>query len=180
MSAEIRRLLSPEAVSDLLAYGEEEATHALTRQDRDQYQFWQGWNAALQRLAAPAPQLEEMKDDHARGRSGATDSATGSPRSPHPDGSPQQTMADAAEMLWIVLANVSEGDWTKQTPDWQEAAARRRDNYFAALKSGAVALPIAVDPVVERGTEGLRAHPLESSALTSLAAPAQEDEPPDA
>jgi hypothetical protein len=44
-------------------------------------------------------------------------------------------MVDAAEMLWVVLANVSGGDWTKQTPEWQEAAARWRDNYFAALKA---------------------------------------------
>jgi hypothetical protein len=43
-------------------------------------------------------------------------------------------MADAAEMLWVVLANVSGGDWTQQSPEWQEAAARWRDNYFAALK----------------------------------------------
>jgi hypothetical protein len=42
-------------------------------------------------------------------------------------------MQDAAEMLWVVLANVSGGDWSKQTPEWQEAAARWRDNYFAAL-----------------------------------------------
>jgi arylsulfatase A-like enzyme len=42
-------------------------------------------------------------------------------------------MADAAEMLWVVLANVSGGDWTKQSAEWQEAAARWRDNYFAAL-----------------------------------------------
>jgi hypothetical protein len=41
---------------------------------------------------------------------------------------------DAAEMLWVVLANVSGGDWKKQTPEWQEAAARWRDNYFAAVK----------------------------------------------
>jgi len=44
-------------------------------------------------------------------------------------------MADAAEMLWIVLANVSGGDWTKQTPEWQEAAARWRDNHYKALKA---------------------------------------------
>jgi hypothetical protein len=44
-------------------------------------------------------------------------------------------MRDAAEMLWVVLANVSEGDWTKQSVEWQEAAARWRDNYFAALKT---------------------------------------------
>lgn len=43
------------------------------------------------------------------------------------------TVKDAAEMLWVVLANVSGGDWTKQTEDWQEYAARWRDNYFAAI-----------------------------------------------
>lgn len=48
-----------------------------------------------------------------------------------PDG--WQSMADAAEMLWIVLANVSVGDWSKQSPEWQEAAARWRDNYFKTL-----------------------------------------------
>ncbi len=41
-------------------------------------------------------------------------------------------MADAAEMLWVVLANVSGGDWEKQSAEWQEAAARWRDNYSAA------------------------------------------------
>lgn len=48
---------------------------------------------------------------------------------------PQPAMTDAAEMLWIVLANVSGGDWTKQSPEWQEAAARWRDYYFAALNA---------------------------------------------
>lgn len=41
-------------------------------------------------------------------------------------------LADAAEMLWVVLASVN--DWTDQSPEWQEAAARWRDNYFAAMK----------------------------------------------
>jgi hypothetical protein len=41
-------------------------------------------------------------------------------------------MADAAEMLWIVLANVSGGDWTQQSEEWQKAAARWRDYYFKA------------------------------------------------
>jgi hypothetical protein len=44
-----------------------------------------------------------------------------------------QRLADAAEMLWTVLANVSGGNWSQQSPEWQEAAARWRDNYFAAL-----------------------------------------------
>jgi hypothetical protein len=42
----------------------------------------------------------------------------------------KREIADTAEMLWVVLANVSEGNWEKQTPEWQEAAARWRDNYF--------------------------------------------------
>jgi hypothetical protein len=44
-----------------------------------------------------------------------------------------EQMSNAAEMLWVVVANASGGDWTQQSADWQEAAARWRDNYFAAL-----------------------------------------------
>jgi len=40
----------PSVVESLRAYGEEEAARALHQKDRDQYQFWQGWNAALDRL----------------------------------------------------------------------------------------------------------------------------------
>lgn len=40
-----------------------------------------------------------------------------------------ERMTNAAEMLWIVLANVSNGDWTKQTPEWQDCAARSRDEF---------------------------------------------------
>lgn len=42
-------------------------------------------------------------------------------------------LLDVAESLWIVLANVSGGDWTKQSPEWQEAAARFRDDYHRAI-----------------------------------------------
>lgn len=45
----------------------------------------------------------------------------------------EQQLADAAEMLWVCLANVSGSDWSKQSPEWQEAAARWRDFYFDAL-----------------------------------------------
>lgn len=44
--------------------------------------------------------------------------------------SPLDEIRDAAEMLWVVLASVSGGDWSKQTPEWQEAAAKWRDNYL--------------------------------------------------
>ena len=40
---------------------------------------------------------------------------------------------DAAEMLWTVVANASNGDWSKQSPEWQEAAARWRDAYIAEI-----------------------------------------------
>ena len=50
-------------------------------------------------------------------------------------------LADAAEMLWVVLANVSEGDWTKQTEGWQIAAKKWRDNYFEAIKELGLTLP---------------------------------------
>jgi hypothetical protein len=36
----------------------------------------------------------------------------------------------AAEMLWVVIANVNGGDWEKQSQEWQDAAAEWRDNYF--------------------------------------------------
>ena len=42
---------------------------------------------------------------------------------------------DAAEMLWVCLANVSGGDWSKQTPEWQKAAKKWRDNYFKVRAS---------------------------------------------
>lgn len=45
-----------------------------------------------------------------------------------------ERMRDAAEFLWIVLANVSEGDWTKQNEEWQTAAARARDDYHTLCK----------------------------------------------
>ena len=45
------------------------------------------------------------------------------------------TPHDFAYTAWVLLANVSEGDWTKQTPQWQAAAARWRDRWFAALST---------------------------------------------
>ena len=44
-------------------------------------------------------------------------------------------MTIEADGLWGVLANVSGGDWTKQSQEWQDAAARARDQYFAALRT---------------------------------------------
>ena len=41
---------------------------------------------------------------------------------------------DAAEMLWATLANVSGGDWDKQSAEWRGYAEKWRDNYFVVLK----------------------------------------------
>lgn len=45
---------------------------------------------------------------------------------------------EAAERLlyqaWTVIANVSEGDWTKQPFEWQAAAGRWRDSWHSAME----------------------------------------------
>ncbi len=74
------------------------------------------------------------------------------PVAPAPTHPPNLT--DAAEMLWVVVANVSGGDWTQQTPEWREAAARWRDYYFASLPATpeATAPPApAVSPTPQEG-----------------------------
>lgn len=45
-----------------------------------------------------------------------------------------ESLREAAEMLWVVLASVSGGNWDEQSTEWQEAAERWRDNYFAVSK----------------------------------------------
>lgn len=36
---------------------------------------------------------------------------------------------DAGEMLWVMLANVSGGDWKKQTKEWQKYTKKWVRNY---------------------------------------------------
>ena len=45
-----------------------------------------------------------------------------------------KSLIDTADFLWVVLANVSGGDWSKQSREWQEAAAKARDDYFDSLR----------------------------------------------
>lgn len=40
---------------------------------------------------------------------------------------------DLGYMAWTIIANVSEGDWTQQTDEWQAAAVRWRDQFHASL-----------------------------------------------
>jgi hypothetical protein len=56
-------------------------------------------------------------------------------------------LLEAGEMLWVVLANVSGGDWSKQSVEWQEVAGRWRDNYFdVARKAQGRDQPEAAQP----------------------------------
>ena len=39
------------------------------------------------------------------------------------------------EIAWGVIANASGGDWTKETQEWRQAAAKWRDDWLAEIKS---------------------------------------------
>lgn len=39
------------------------------------------------------------------------------------------------ETAWGVIANAGGGDWTRESPEWREAAARWRDAYFDAIQA---------------------------------------------
>jgi hypothetical protein len=41
----------------------------------------------------------------------------------------------ALEMAWVVIANVSGGDWEKQSSDWQTAVTKWRDEQFHPIWS---------------------------------------------
>ncbi len=49
---------------------------------------------------------------------------TGKPREPD--------WEDLCEYAWGVIANAGGGNWKLETPEWQEAAARWREQFFAA------------------------------------------------
>ena len=48
---------------------------------------------------------------------------------------------DLSYKAWVLLANVSDGDWTKQTPEWQEAVVRWRDEFHTSLDGRNMAPP---------------------------------------
>ncbi len=41
---------------------------------------------------------------------------------------------DLLELAWGIIANAGGGDWEKESKEWQDAAIKWRDNYFATLK----------------------------------------------
>ena len=46
----------------------------------------------------------------------------------------EQTRDDLLELAWIVIANVGGGDWSRESAEWQSAAADWREDYFRALR----------------------------------------------
>ena len=45
----------------------------------------------------------------------------------------------ALDMAWGIIANAGGGDWTKETEEWQAAAARWRDEHWGSVSpSGAL------------------------------------------
>ena len=40
---------------------------------------------------------------------------------------------EALELAWGLIANAGGGDWSNETPEWQEAAERWRDEYWHPL-----------------------------------------------
>jgi hypothetical protein len=40
---------------------------------------------------------------------------------------------DLLDWAWTIICNAGEGDWTRESADWQEAAAKFREEYHAHL-----------------------------------------------
>lgn len=53
----------------------------------------------------------------------------------------QGAVDELLELAWGLLANAGDGDWTKETAQWQEAAARWRERYFQASPRSQPATP---------------------------------------
>lgn len=45
----------------------------------------------------------------------------------------RKRVADILDDMWCLICNVSEGNWNKQSGEWQNAALRIREKYFAQL-----------------------------------------------
>lgn len=40
---------------------------------------------------------------------------------------------DLIYTAWAIIANAGEGDWSRETPDWRDAAVRWRDRFHARI-----------------------------------------------
>ena len=46
-----------------------------------------------------------------------------------------ERLRSQVEMAWVIIANAGGGDWTKEHPDWQKAAAKWRDDAMPTLSA---------------------------------------------
>jgi hypothetical protein len=44
--------------------------------------------------------------------------------------------ADLPHAAWGIIANAGEGNWERESPEWQEAAAKWRDAYHQTVGKG--------------------------------------------
>lgn len=58
----------------------------------------------------------------------------------------EKQMLDALEMAWGVIANAGGGDWETQSVEWQEVAARWRDEHWHKILGVGKALSPAQEP----------------------------------
>lgn len=84
-----------------------------------------------------ARQIAKQFEKEERGRAilGHTHAVSVGPRNTGAAaGGPDDLVPDAlVDVAWRLLANVSEGDWDKQPPEWQQAALRFREQYHEDL-----------------------------------------------
>lgn len=56
-----------------------------------------------------------------------------------------QPVIDFAEWGWTIIANAGGGDWEKESPDWQEAAAKYRDDFHNKIRHYVPSVPSGTD-----------------------------------
>lgn len=57
----------------------------------------------------------------------------------------KHTRMDVAEMLMGIVCNASRGDWTKETPEWQQAARAWVDHYYGLDRTVVEVPRVALD-----------------------------------
>lgn len=89
-----------------------------------------------------------VPDDEWVGLHSAIDAALAAADRPDEGGGMDTTPAthDALMEAWGIIANVSEGDWTKQPQEWQDAAVRWRDETFHPAIRAAADRPEGTTP----------------------------------
>lgn len=59
-------------------------------------------------------------------------------------------VTDILDDMWCLICNVSEGNWNKQSNEWQDAALRTREKYVAQLNEKDVTIDYDVPAFIKR------------------------------